>query len=213
MNITETLNIIQTTLKAPKDKYNKFGKFNYRSCEGIIEAVKPLLAEHKLILLLKDDIVEVGGRVYVKATATLKSVENENGGGGEIENTAYAREADAKSGMDASQITGTASSYARKYALNGLFCIDDTKDADTDEYAEMQQGKEENKPQNNSVKKLTPQHLNVIIKACANAKFDGDAEQFWRTRYHVETIADIPDSDYDFMLTSMKCDRYGNYKG
>lgn len=213
MNITETLNIIQTTLKAPKDKYNKFGKFNYRSCEGIIEAVKPLLAEHKLILLLKDDIVEVGGRVYVKATATLKSVENENGGGGEIENTAYAREADAKSGMDVSQITGTASSYARKYALNGLFCIDDTKDADTDEYAEMQQGKEENKPQNNSVKKLTPQHLNVIIKACANAKFDGDAEQFWRTRYHVETIADIPDSDYDFMLTSMKCDRYGNYKG
>lgn len=213
MNITETLNIIQTTLKAPKDKYNKFGKFKYRSCEGIIEAVKPLLAEHKLILLLKDDIVEVGGRVYVKATATLKSVENENGGGGEIENTAYAREADAKSGMDASQITGTASSYARKYALNGLFCIDDTKDADTDEYAEMQQDKEENKPENNSVKKLTPQHLNVIIKACANAKFDGDAEQFWRTRYHVDTLADIPDSDYDFMLTSMKCDKYGNYKG
>ena len=205
MDILETLNVIQTTLKAPKDKYNKFGKFYYRSCEGIIEAVKPILAEHKLVLQLKDDMVEIGGRVYVKATATLRNLE-----GGSIENTAFAREADVKSGMDASQITGTASSYARKYALNGLFCIDDTKDADTDEYAEMQQNKEDSKP---DIKKLTAQHLNVIIKACANAKFDGDAELFWRNRYHVETLADIPDSDFDFMLTSMKCDRYGNYKG
>lgn len=205
MDILETLNVIQTTLKAPKDKYNKFGKFWYRSCEGIIEAVKPILAEHKLVLQLKDDMVEIGGRVYVKATVTLRNLE-----GGLIENTAFAREADAKSGMDASQITGTASSYARKYALNGLFCIDDTKDADTDEYAEMQQNKEDSKP---DIKKLTAQHLNVIIKACANAKFDGDAELFWRNRYHVETLADIPDSDFDFMLTSMKCDRYGNYKG
>ncbi len=205
MDILETLNVIQTTLKAPKDKYNKFGKFYYRSCEGIIEAVKPILAEHKLVLQLKDDMVEIGGRVYVKATATLRNLE-----GGLIENTAFAREADAKSGMDASQITGTASSYARKYALNGLFCIDDTKDADTDEYAEMQQNKADSKP---DIKKLTAQHLNVIIKACANAKFDGDAEVFWRNRYHVETLADIPDSDFDFMLTSMKCDRYGNYKG
>lgn len=205
MDILETLNVIQTTLKAPKDKYNKFGKFWYRSCEGIIEAVKPILAEHKLVLQLKDDMVEIGGRVYVKATVTLRNLE-----GGLIENTAFAREADSKSGMDASQITGTASSYARKYALNGLFCIDDTKDADTDEYAEMQQNKEDSKP---DIKKLTAQHLNVIIKACANAKFDGDAELFWRNRYHVETLADIPDSDFDFMLTSMKCDRYGNYKG
>lgn len=205
MDILETLNVIQTTLKAPKDKYNKFGKFWYRSCEGIIEAVKPILAEHKLVLQLKDDMVEIGGRVYVKATATLRNLE-----GGSVENTAFAREADAKSGMDASQITGTASSYARKYALNGLFCIDDTKDADTDEYAEMQQNKADSKP---DIKKLTAQHLNVIIKACANAKFDGDAEVFWRNRYHVETLADIPDSDFDFMLTSMKCDRYGNYKG
>ena len=205
MDILETLNVIQTTLKAPKDKYNKFGKFYYRSCEGIIEAIKPLLAEHKLVLQLKDDMVEIGGRVYVKATATLRNLE-----GGSVENTAFAREEDAKSGMDASQITGTASSYARKYALNGLFCIDDTKDADTDEYAEMQQNKEDSKP---DIKKLTAQHLNVIKKACANAKFDGDAELFWRNRYHVETLADIPDSDFDFMLTSMKCDRYGNYKG
>jgi hypothetical protein len=208
MTILEKLNIIQTTLKAPKDKYNQFGEFWYRSCEGIIEGVKPLLAEHKLVLLLKDDMVEIGGRVYVKATATLKNCENESGG--EIENTAFAREAETKSKMDASQITGTASSYARKYALNGLFLIDDTKDADTDEYAKMQQNKEDSKP---DIKKLTAQHLNVIKKACANAKFDGDAEVFWRNRYHVETLADIPDADFDFMLTSMKCDRYGNYKG
>lgn len=121
---------IQDKLKAPKSNYNSFGKYKYRSCEDILESVKPLLAEEGLTLTLSDEIEQIGDRYYVRATASL--YENDN----LIEIvSAYAREEDTKKGMDASQITGTASSYARKYALNGLFLIDDTKDADTDEYA------------------------------------------------------------------------------
>ena len=123
------LTTIQRELKAPKSKYNSFGKYAYRSCEDILEAVKPLLEKYDASMVVRDDIVEVGGRIYVKATATIQTAD------GATSVTAFAREADEKKGMDASQITGTASSYARKYALNGLFLIDDTKDADTDEYA------------------------------------------------------------------------------
>lgn len=123
------LMLIQQELKAPKGQYNSFGKYRYRSCEDILEAVKPLLAKHGCILSLTDDIMEAGGRVYVKATATIIKVDN----GTCFTTTAFAREEERKSGMDAAQITGSASSYARKYALNGMFCIDDTKDADTDE--------------------------------------------------------------------------------
>lgn len=126
---------IQTGLKAPKDKFNKFGNYAYRSCEGILEALKPLLAKHKLLLTVSDELVCIGDRYYVKATATIHDAECDF----ELSNTAYAREEEIKKGMDGSQITGTASSYARKYALNGLFCIDDTKDADTDEYTQTQQ--------------------------------------------------------------------------
>lgn len=116
---------IQKELKAPKNQRNSFGGYNYRSCEDIVEALKPILAKHKAAIILSDEIVEIGGRVYVKATATLKT-DTDN-----ISVTAFAREPEAKKGMDESQITGAASSYARKYALNGLFGIDDTKDADT----------------------------------------------------------------------------------
>lgn len=117
------LSTIQKELKAPKTQFNSFGKYKYRSCEDILNAVKPLLGD--MALVLDDEIVEIGGRIYVKATAKLIK------GSEVIQATAYAREPLAKKGMDESQITGTASSYARKYALNGLFCIDDTKDADT----------------------------------------------------------------------------------
>jgi len=125
------LNHIQKNLKAPKGQLNAFGKYKYRSCEDILEAVKPLLGES--VLTLSDDIVEIGGNIYVKSTATLTCpIDNETGVAGEkYQVTAFAREPIDKKGMDASQITGAASSYARKYALNGLFCIDDTKDADT----------------------------------------------------------------------------------
>lgn len=117
---------IQNELKAPKGQYNSFGKYSYRSCEDILEAVKPLLSSYDCILTLSDEITLIGERYYVKATAILM-----NGAGGKVEVTAYAREEADKKGMDGSQITGAASSYARKYALNGLFCIDDNKDSDT----------------------------------------------------------------------------------
>ena len=118
--------MIQQELKAPKGQYNNFGKYKYRSCEDILEAVKPLLEEQACTLVISDEIMLIGERFYVKATATLTNSE----GVKEVA-TAFAREQDSKSGMDASQLTGATSSYARKYALNGLFCIDDTKDADT----------------------------------------------------------------------------------
>lgn len=120
----------QSELKAPKNQYNSFGKYNYRSCEDILEAAKPINKKYGLVLLLTDKPVCIGQRYYIEATARLYDIESEQF----IEATASAREADTKKGMDDSQVTGTASSYARKYALNGLYNIDDTKDADTDAY-------------------------------------------------------------------------------
>lgn len=127
----DALRAIQQELKAPKNQFNSFGKYSYRSAEDILEAVKPLLAKHGGELTISDEIIEVGGRIYVKATCRFIE--------GDIERktTAFAREPLEKKGMDESQITGTASSYARKYALNGLFLIDDTKDADTDEHRQQ----------------------------------------------------------------------------
>ena len=122
----KALTEIQKKLKAPKSNYNSFGKYNYRSCEDILEAVKPLLGDNTLTL--SDEVVQIGDRIYVKATAVFRD------GATETRVSAFAREAESKKGMDESQVTGTASSYARKYALNGLFLIDDTKDADTDEF-------------------------------------------------------------------------------
>lgn len=121
----EELKKIQQELKAPKNLTNKFGGYRYRSAEGILESVKPLLGKNNCTLTISDDVVAVGTRVYIKAVATLTNKSGEN-----VTTTAFAREEETKKGMDASQITGTASSYARKYALNGLFAIDDTKDAD-----------------------------------------------------------------------------------
>lgn len=129
MAVHEKLSIIQSTLSVKKQHYNSFGKYFYRSCEDILSALKPFLQEHKLVLLIEDSIEFIEGRFYVKATAKLVDCEDSS----QIVNSAYAREEDAKKGMDAGQVTGSVSSYARKYALNGLFCIDDTKDADTDE--------------------------------------------------------------------------------
>lgn len=125
MKLNEKLINIQSKLKAPKGQYNSFGKYSYRSCEDIFEALKPLLAEEKVSLLMSDDLLLIGERYYVKATATLTDGEEL------ISNVAYAREEETKKGMDGSQITGASSSYARKYALNGLFLIDDVKDSDS----------------------------------------------------------------------------------
>lgn len=125
MNIYEKLNLIQVSLKSPKSQYNSFGEYAYRSCGDILESVKAQLAELKVVIVLSDELVQIGDRYYIKATATLHDLD-----GASISNTAYAREEETKKGMDGSQITGASSSYARKYALNGLLAIDDTKDSD-----------------------------------------------------------------------------------
>lgn len=138
MNIYEKLLNIQTELKAPKGQTNKFGGYKYRSCEDILEAVKPICKKYNTSLVLSDELVNIGDRYYIKAIAILYNTEKDEQGRLEtVGNSAYAREAESKKGMDESQITGTASSYARKYALNGLFNIDDTKDADTNEFREQ----------------------------------------------------------------------------
>lgn len=135
ISIFSKLLSIQNELKAPKNQYNKFGKYNYRSCEDILEAIKPLCLKYGAVLLVDDYVEQVGERFYIKAKASLIDIETEQ----EIYACAYARESENKKGMDSAQVTGATSSYARKYALNGLFCIDDTKDVDTQEYQEKKQ--------------------------------------------------------------------------
>ena len=128
MNIYEKLLNVQTELKAPKGQFNAFGKYKYRSCEDILEALKPVLNKYKLTFFINDEIVEVNNRNYVKATITIINIEKPDE---QIQTSALAREEETKKGMDGSQITGASSSYARKYALNGMFMIDDTKDSDS----------------------------------------------------------------------------------
>ena len=174
--IHEKLSQIQNKLNAPKGQYNSFGKYNYRNCEDILQALKPILAEHKCHVSLSDEVVIVGNRFYIKATATITDSENNS-----FSTTAFAREAESKKGMDESQVTGSTSSYARKYALNGLFAIDDNKDADTlNNHADftnqpvaqaaMQQG-----AQMGSVKQLptlSDERFNGAVQAVKNGQFD-----------------------------------------
>ena len=191
MSINQKLLNIQTELKAPKGQKNKFGNYMYRSCEDILEAVKPLLKENKVTLQLTDEIVFLGNRYYIKATAILKDTEEET----KVENTAYARESETKKGMDDSQITGTASSYARKYALNGLFCIDDTKDADTNEYKDQQQ--DNNKLIDNKMKES-------LNKAIENAKIQDNVVELILSQYGYSSTAEIKIKDYMNIVNDFK---------
>ena len=166
MKLHEKLLVIQTKLKAPKGQYNKFGNFNYRSAEDILEAVKPLNAEQGLLLTITDEIKEVGGRIYVVATATVSD------GTDTLQVSAFAREPENKKGMDESQITGATSSYARKYALNGLYAIDDNKDADTDEHKQQQENapkkqqaqKQQQKQQQQQEQGFTEKELHELVE-------------------------------------------------
>ena len=152
---------IQSELKAPKSQYNKFGGYKYRKAEDILEAVKPLLAKEKCTLIITYDVVLIGNRIYVKATATIK---NEKG---ECETTTgWAREEETKKGMDGSQITGASSSYARKYALNGLFAIDDNADSDTTNDGQHQAAQQQ--AQTQARQQATPQyHTNDLNEGLA----------------------------------------------
>lgn len=159
---------IQSELKAPKSQFNKFGGYKYRKAEDILEAVKPLLAKQKCTLIITDDVVLIGNRIYVKATATIK---NEKG---ECETaTGWAREEGTKKGMDGSQITGASSSYARKYALNGLFAIDDNADSDTTNDGQHQaaQQQAQTQAQQTTSQQFNSNDLNeglVYLSRCAN---------------------------------------------
>lgn len=153
--------LIQQQLNAPKNQYNKFGGYPYRSCEDILEGVKPLL--DGLTLTLDDEIVLIGNRYYVKATAKISDGEDE------IAVTAYAREEEQQKGMVSAQLTGATSSYARKYALNGLFCIDDAKDPDTDAYAKQtnqQPRQQKNPPKQQPQQKAPPNPDEVLARFC-----------------------------------------------
>lgn len=163
--IYETLCKIQAALKAPKNQYNKFGNYNYRNCEDILEALKPLLSENKACVTLSDEMVILENRFYVKATATFIQ------GGENVSVSAYAREDEAKKGMDGSQITGSASSYARKYALNGLFAIDDTKDSDSTNNASngTNNGSNTTNKASNDVSKLNARRTKEVKELAANA--------------------------------------------
>lgn len=155
---------IQSELKAPKSQFNKFGGYKYRKAEDILEAVKPLLAKQKCTLIITDDVVLIGNRIYVKATATIK---NEKG---ECETTTgWAREEETKKGMDGSQITGASSSYARKYALNGLFAIDDNADSDTTNDGQHQAAQQQAQTQQSAAQQpATPQyHTNDLNEGLA----------------------------------------------
>lgn len=160
MSILEKLAAVQQEVKAPKNLYNSFGDFKYRSAESILEAVKPVLAKNNATIILSDSIEEVGGRIYVKATATIYDIED----GTAFFTSAFAREPDEKKKMDSAQITGTASSYARKYAMNGLLLLDDTKDPDTDEY---QRQNREAKPE-----KLDSETIKTIVSLAKLAEVD-----------------------------------------
>ena len=188
---------IQQGLKCNKGQYNSFGKYKYRSCEDILESVKPLLLANKCILTLSDELVYLGERYYIKATATIKNIET----GDTVSNTAYAREEETKKGMDGSQITGTSSSYARKYALNGLFCIDDTKDADTDEFANQVQSFDPNKNIDNA-------KVQALKMAIEKASLSEDAVKTVLNDFKYAKVEDIKIKDFVEI-----CNRFKAMKG
>lgn len=216
MNIYEKLLKIQTELKAPKSQRNTFGGYDYRSCEDILEAVKPLCKAHNVVLNISDEIVMVGERYYVRATATLIDLDDQKGNAiATIENVAYAREEENKKGMDASQVTGATSSYARKYALNGLFCIDDTKDADTDAYQKQNKdvNKISSKPayENKTQKSQTQQTPKLISDAQRKRLFaisNGNNEVVKRVleRYKYEKTEQIKMSDYEQICNEIEAE-------
>ena len=164
----DKLNKIQSELKAPKAQFNKFGNYKYRNAEDILESVKPLLSKHGCVLLLADEVVNIGDRFYVKATATIADIKTE----ASISVTALAREEESKKGMDGSQITGASSSYARKYALNGLFLIDDTKDSDTTNTHddEEKKGAKYKKSVKVDVEQYKTEEIKEMLKDCHTQK-------------------------------------------
>ncbi len=201
MSIYKKLLNIQTELKAPKGQYNNFGKYSYRSCEDILEALKPLINKNSVALIVGDEIVQIGERYYIKATAKLIDVETNE----EIINTAYAREEESKKGMDGSQVTGASSSYARKYALNGLFGIDDNKDSDATNVNEngSKSGKSGN---NNTSTSLVSEKQIKRLYAIANEKRVAieEVKQVIVKIFKKENFKDLNQQEYEYIIKKIE---------
>ena len=208
LTLIQKLNVIQTKLKAPKNQWNEFGKYSYRNCEDILESVKPLLNETRTSLTLSDEMISIGNRNYVKATATLYDNESD----AVIEVTANAREAETVKGQQDAQITGATSSYARKYALNGLFAIDDTKDADSQNNGQGAQEPPKKPAQKAKVNNVpfpeVPQETksDKLLKA-----LNGDKERYMKAQQWINeqfgepvNIDDIGDDDFAYLLSKVK---------
>lgn len=190
---------IQTTLNAPKSQYNKFGKYPYRNCEDILEALKPLLKKHGLAQFISDEIVEVAGRIYVKATVRVTDGANTE------KNTAYAREEENKKGMDAAQLTGATSSYARKYALNGMWDIDDNKDPDSNENHQQRnnQSGQQNQPA------LINEKQALDLQAMFESK--GYTLQTMLSHWKLNSLSEIQSQNYQSFVENVKS--WGNANG
>lgn len=202
MSINEKLKDIQTKIKAPKNLRNNFGNYNYRNAEGICEAVKPHLESANCSLIISDDIINIGERYYVKATCTLTDCET----GEQVSVSALARECADKKGMDDSQITGATSSYARKYALNGMFLLDDTKDADTEEYANEKKAKAEKKDFEKKADdigsmKISDIKVKALVDKCKND--DVKAELIYEL-YKIENFKDLTEKQYTNIIENWK---------
>lgn len=198
MNINEKLLSVQSKLKVPKNQFNLFGKYKYRSCEDILEGLKPILSENKASVILSDDIVQIGDRYYLQATATFIDVES----GERLEVKALAREDEIKKGMDLAQVTGSVSSYARKYALNGLFAIDDTKDSDStnthgnDKPTELNV---ENKWTNNTNKTLSEAQIKRLYAIAYSKGYDKESVKHHVFKKFTKDIVNMTKEEYDTM--------------
>ena len=201
---------VQSELKAPKSQYNSFGKYKYRSCEDILEALKPILNKNKATIIISDDIIFVEGRHYIKAT--VKFIDTENGE--TVENSALAREDEIKKGMDSSQITGSVSSYARKYALNGMFAIDDTKDSDSTNTHGVEPGNNGPGPGNNGPGnngpgpgqyKLSAKQVGRLLAIGLKAGIkEPDIKKVIKSEFGKDKIEDLNKDQYDAVCSRLE---------
>ena len=201
MELKEKLMHIQSELKCPKDQFNGFGKYHYRSTESIMEAVKPLALKYKAIVTVTDELQQIGDRYYILAIATIYDVESDKS----MQATAYAREPETKKGQDLSQITGSASSYARKYALNGLFAIDDTKDSDATnthgkQATEPVQGKRLDQTSNDLI---TEKQRKLLFARSKEKQLSEEAVKLLLGNYGYESSKDIKRTDFNKILEDL----------
>jgi len=201
LNIYQKLMQIQSKLKSPKNQYNSFGKYKYRNCEDILESLKPLLLEHNCILIVNDKIEKVDNRFYVSAEVKLICCDTEK----EISCQAYAREEENKKGMDGSQVTGASSSYARKYALNGMFLIDDNKDSDYTQTIKEPKKEEPKEPKKETIFNISQKQANLLnLEISKRGKEADDYIKKIIDYLHINKIEDMQIKDFNKTLNAIK---------